>query len=110
MGSIIFTQELDEGMELIQFRRKGTEGTIGDYFALPGTTPEQIGMKTSDIVETLPVRVIIRTKALLSTHKKDMPYYKDETTILEGGGLQIFSKELKHNVEIVKKTVTNGTN
>jgi len=98
----VFVKDIEEGTELIQFRRKGTEGTIGDYFALPGTTPEQIGMKADDIVETLKVKVNIKTKALISTHKKDMPYYKDGTTNLEGGGVQIFSKDLKNNVEPIK--------
>jgi hypothetical protein len=29
-----------------------------------------------------------------------MPYYKNDGKILEGGGIQIFSKELKDNIEI----------
>ncbi|GEM_PF-6012541 len=99
----VFTQDLDEEMELIQYRIIGNEGTIGNYFALPGTTPEQIGLKTSDVAETLTVKIAKSTKALTSTHKKDIPHYKDGKTPLEGGGLQIFSAELKKNVEIINR-------
>ena len=39
-------------------------------------------MKTDDIVETLTVRVKTSTKALFPTHKKNMAYDKDETSVL----------------------------
>ena len=106
----VFTKNLKEGTELIQYRVLGSEGTIGNYFALPNTKPEAIGIKADDVIETLTVRVRFATKALFSSHKKDLPYYKDGATILEGGGVQIFSKELKNNVEVIDKKVSGGTN
>jgi len=106
----VFTKNIEEGTELVQYRVAGSEGTIGNYYALPGTKPEAIGIKADDVVETLQVRVKTSTKALISTHKKDMPYYKDGTTTLAGGGVQIFSQELKENVEIINKKKPDGSN
>ncbi len=106
----VFTKDIDEGTELIQYRVKGSEGTIGNYYALPGTKPEAIGIKADEVVETLQVKVKTTTKALVSSHKKDLPYYKDGSTVLEGGGTQIFSPELKNNVEVINKTKPDGSN
>ncbi len=106
----VYKTEIKEGAELIQYRVAGTEGTIGNYYALPGTKPEAIGIKPNDVIETLHVKVKTSTSAIISTHKKDIPYYKDGTTTLEGGGTQIYSKELKNNVEVINPKKADGTN
>ena len=106
----VYKTDIESGTELIQFRVTGNEGSIGNYFALPGTKPESIGINPADVVETLQVKVKTTTSAIVSTHKKDLPYYKDGTTVLPGGGTQIYSKELKNNVEITNTTKSDGTN
>lgn len=98
----VYTRTLKEGTELIQYRVKGLEGTVGNYYAKPGTSPESIGIPSSQVGETLRVKVKSDTKALLSTHKKNTTFYKDGTTHVSGGGQQIYSTELKNNIEIIK--------
>jgi hypothetical protein len=39
-----------------------------------------------------------------------MPYYKNNTTVLSGGGVQSFSRELKNIVEYIPKSSTHGLN
>jgi hypothetical protein len=97
----VYTKTLKEGTELIQYRTKGSEGTIGNFYAPKGTNPAQIGLDPSDIVGD-PINVTLKqnTKVLITTHKKNMPYYKDDGTKLEGGGTQIFSRNLKSKIKI----------
>ena len=99
----VFTKTIKEGTELVQYRVKGTEGTFGNYYALPGTKPESIGLDPNDIVETYTVTVKKDTKVLVSTHKTDSPYYKDHSVTVEGGGQQMFSRDLKENASFEKK-------
>jgi hypothetical protein len=94
----VYTTTIKEGTELIQYRVKGDEGTIGNYFAPVGTKPSQIGIDPSDVVETLNLKVKIDTKVLVSSHTKNATYYANESVSLEGGGTQYFSRSLKENV------------
>ena len=98
----VFTSTLDEGTELVQFRLNGNSGTKGDYYAPMGTNPASIGLKPDDIAETFSVTVNKATKVLNSTHTKNAAYYKDPSITLDGGGKQIFSKELKNNATFKK--------
>ena len=88
--------KLQAGSKLVQYRVKGAQG-FGDYYASPGTTPEEIGLNPNDVVQTFDVTVNRNTNALSSTHKKNTTYYRNENVTLEGGGKQIYSKELKNN-------------
>jgi hypothetical protein len=98
----VFTSNLDEGTELIQSRVKGLEGTVGNYYAWSGTTPESIGIPSSQVAETLRVRVKKKTEALISFHKENTTFYKDGVTPVSGGGQQIFTSDLKNNIEILE--------
>ncbi len=96
-NSPVFTKTINKGTKLIQYRVKGTEGYFGDYYALPRTKPEQIGLDPKDVVATYNVIVKKKTEVLFSTHTKDATYYADSKIKLEGGGTQIYSKELKNS-------------
>ncbi len=97
----VYTSTLKKGEELIQYRTKGAEG-YGSYYAKPGTTPEQIGLSSSDVVEQYRVIVNQDSKVLFSTHKKNATYYKDDSIKIKGGGQQIYSRDLKNNVTFQK--------
>jgi RHS repeat-associated protein len=98
----VYTETLKDGVELIQYRLKGAEGTKGNYFAKAGTKPEQIGLKTEDIAETYKVILKEDVKVLKSTHIKDKaPYYSPNAKTVEGGGEQIFSRDIKNSAEFI---------
>lgn len=95
----VYTETLEEGTVLIQYRLKGYEGTKGKYYALPGTKPEQIGLRTEDIGETQMVITKGQQKVIISTHKENLaPYYDKAGKPLEGGGKQIKSDNLSFEV------------
>jgi RHS repeat-associated protein len=90
----VFTETLEEGTELIQYRLKSN--TKGNYYAYPGTTPEQIGLRSEDVVETYKVTVKGNQKVVKSTHiSNEAPYYDVSGKTVEGGGIQIKSDNLK---------------
>jgi uncharacterized protein RhaS with RHS repeats len=65
----VYTKTLNVGDELIQYRTKGSEGSIGNFYAPKGTTPGQIGLDPSDILgDPLNITVTKETKVLVSTH------------------------------------------
>jgi RHS repeat-associated protein len=98
----VYTETLKDGVELIQYRLKGAEGTKGYYFAKAGTKPEQIGLKPEDIAETYKVILKEDVKVLKSTHiKNKAPYYSPNAKAVEGGGEQIFSREIKNSAEFI---------
>jgi RHS repeat-associated protein len=99
----VYTKTIPKNTELVQYRVMGQEGTIGNFYAPVGTTPAQIGIDPTKVVEVLTVTVTKETKVLVSTHIKNAPYYASPpgaTTTLEGGGTQIFSRELKNNISV----------
>lgn len=99
----VFTTTLKEGEELVQYRLKGAEGTKGYYYAKPGTKPEEIGLRTEDVAETYKVVVKQESKVLVSEHVKNKaPYYDKSAAPVEGGGTQIYSKDLKNNAEFTQ--------
>ncbi len=100
----VYTSTVTEGTELIQYRvgSKG-KGTVGNYYALPGTSPEAVGISSSAVTETLRVRVTSRTKVLNSTHTTNATFYADKSVTVSGGGKQIYSTQLKNNIEIISK-------
>uniref|UniRef100_UPI0013A5A2A9 RHS repeat-associated core domain-containing protein n=1 Tax=Reichenbachiella versicolor TaxID=1821036 RepID=UPI0013A5A2A9 len=102
----VLVKTLKEGDELIQFRMEGLDGgisqrgTVGSFFAPKGTTPGQIGLDPDLVVQTLHVKVTRATEVLETTHKSNAPFYADPSRTTEGGGIQLFSRELKKNVEV----------
>ena len=90
----IYTDVIEDGTTLIQYRLKAN--TKGNYYAYPGTTPEEIGLRSEDIMETYEVIVKGNQKVIKSTHAKDLsPYYDLTGKPVKGGGLQIKSDNLK---------------
>ncbi len=94
----VYTKTLNEGDQLLQFRIKGKEGSIGNYYAPIGTMPDQIGLDPEDISQTLLVTLNKETDVLFSTHIKKATYYANDDVIIKGGGTQIYSKKLKENI------------
>ncbi|MQP63248.1 hypothetical protein GFJ99_11120 [Flavobacterium sp. LMO6] len=104
----VYTETLEEGTVLIQYRLKGYEGTKGVYYALPGTSPEQIGLRLDDIGETYMVTTKGSQKVIFSTHQKNLaPYYDKFGNPVEGGGLQIKSDVLNYETNSSFKKIDN---
>jgi RHS repeat-associated protein len=97
----VYTSNIQEGVELVQFRLKGSEG-FGNYYAPVGTKPEQIGLISSEIEATYKVTVDKTTKVLNSTHTTNATYYRNESIKVVGGGKQIYSPELQNNATFTK--------
>ncbi len=94
----VFTNKLQPGQQLVQYRVLGAKGEFGNYYAPVGTSPEQIGLRSQDVIQTYTVTVQRETKVLQSTHiENQSPYYDLNGTAVEGGGTQYFSTELKNN-------------
>jgi RHS repeat-associated protein len=92
----VFTQTLKEGDVLYQYRIPGT--TEGSYYVKSlDVKPEHVGISSSDYTEIYKVTVRSDNKVLISTHKENIGYWRDEAKVLEGGGEQIFSRNLKEN-------------
>ncbi len=92
----VYTQTLREGDVIYQYRIPGTpEGSY--YVRSLDITPEQVGISSRDYTEIYKVTVDKDNKALISTHKKNTFYWRATDQKLEGGGQQIFSKDLKDN-------------
>lgn len=106
LNRAVYTRKLTKGEKFIQFRVKGNEGKLGNYYAPIGTKPGEIGLDPDQVTQTLLVTVTKNTKVLFSAHKKKAPYYADKSVVTKGGGIQIFSKELKNNVSVVDITPT----
>ena len=97
----VFTQTLKEGDILYQYRIPGTDE--GSYFVRSlDIKPEQVGITSEHYTEIYKVTVNSENKVLVSNHKKDVGYWRDETKVLEGGGEQLFSKDLKNNASFEK--------
>ncbi len=97
----VFTQTLKKGDVLYQYRIPGTDK--GSYFVKSlDVKPENVGLLSKDYSEIYKVTVGSNLKILKSIHKENVGYWRDKTTILEGGGEQIFSKNLKDNATFEK--------
>ena len=92
----VYTKSIEPGTELVQYRIKTAEG-YGDYYAPKGTTPEEIGLASEDVVKTYKVTVNKSTEGTYSTHVEGKKLYYDETRTAKGGGTQIYSPDLKNN-------------
>ncbi len=102
----VYTETLEEGTVLIQYRLRGYEGTKGLYYANPGTKPEQIGLRTQDIGETQMVITKGQQKVIISSHKENSsPYYDKSGAPVEGGGQQIKSDNLKFETNSTSKKI-----
>lgn len=97
----VYTQTFKEGDVIYQYRIPGTDK--GSYYVRSlDITPEQVGVDPSDYTEVFKVTLDKDMKALISTHKKNTPYWRNPDKTLDGGGEQIFSKDLKDNATFEK--------
>jgi len=52
---------------------------------------------------------LLGRKVLMSTHIKDATYYANPDVTVEGGGKQIYSRELKKNVTVDNSSTNSST-
>lgn len=71
--------------------------------ALPGTRPEQIGLDPNSVVETYNVTLNSSTSVLFSSHTTNAKFYANPSVTVEGGGTQVYSRDLKANATFVKQ-------
>jgi hypothetical protein len=97
----VYTKVFKEGDVLYQYRLPGTDK--GSYYVRSlDVTPEQVGISSTDYTEIFKVTLDKDVKTLISTHKKDAPYWINPEQTLEGGGEQIFSRDLKYKATFEK--------
>ena len=106
--SKVFTETLEKDQVLYQYRKPGT--SEGSYYVKSlDVKPGDVGLVAEDYTEIYKVTVTSENaKVLNSTHKKDAPYWTDvinnaeKPRATQGGGEQIFSRDLKNNAKFEK--------
>lgn len=97
----VHTVNLEESAVLYQYRIPGT--SEGSYFVKSlDVKPEQVGLSSAEYTEVYKVTLTKRTKALSSTHQENAPYWRNPEITTEGGGEQLFSREIKDNATFEK--------
>lgn len=104
----VFTREYKKGTVLYQYQTE--EGALGSFFvASTKTTPEQVGLLSRDYPRLLKIELQEDVKVLVTKHVKGAKYWRDNQTITEGGGEQLFTRDISTKNAIIteiKKQIT----
>ncbi len=109
----VFTETFKEGDVLYQYRIPGEDK--GNYYVKSlEVKPGDVGLDPSEYTEVYKVTITAKeAKALNSTHVENAPYWKDVVNnvdnprITTGGGVQIYSSEIKASADFQKIVPTN---
>lgn len=89
----VYDKTFDADEVLYQYRRPGTEE--GAFFVKSkDITPEQVGLSSKEYSEVYKVTLNQKTTGMVSSHKKNTTYFRDNSVKVEGGGQQIYAPKI----------------